>query len=64
MKVAYCNRDFENLLLIEIKRQGGHFLQHSANKKGSELRFPFLKLEREKSLELSTSTLARLRSTN
>ena len=33
-------------------------------KKGS-LRFPFLKfLEREKSLELSTSTLARLRSTN
>jgi hypothetical protein len=33
-------------------------------KKGS-FRFPFLKnVEREKSLELSTSTLARLRSTN
>ena len=27
-------------------------------------RLPFLNLEREKSLELSTSTLARLRSTN
>ncbi len=32
-------------------------------KKGSR-RFPFSELEREKSLELSTSTLARLRSTN
>ncbi len=32
-------------------------------KKGS-LSFPFRNLEREKSLELSTSTLARLRSTN
>ena len=32
-------------------------------KKGSYC-FPFLDLEREKSLELSTSTLARLRSTN
>jgi hypothetical protein len=36
----------------------------SPTKKGS-LGFPFLEnLEREKSLELSTSTLARLRSTN
>jgi hypothetical protein len=42
-------RDFE---VVEI-----------SEKKGS-LRFPFSKLEREKSLELSTSTLARLRSTN
>jgi hypothetical protein len=32
-------------------------------KKGSK-RFLFLNVEREKSLELSTSTLARLRSTN
>src|SRR4051812_34451347 len=35
----------------------------SLKKKGS-LSFPFYKMEREKSLELSTSTLARLRSTN
>jgi hypothetical protein len=34
------------------------------NKKGSLKGFLFLNLEREKSLELSTSTLARLRSTN
>ena len=33
-------------------------------KKGSGLGFPFGFVEREKSLELSTSTLARLRSTN
>ncbi len=33
-------------------------------KKGSDLSFPFVFVEREKSLELSTSTLARLRSTN
>ena len=35
------------------------------NRKGTNVRFPvFGILEREKSLELSTSTLARLRSTN
>jgi hypothetical protein len=35
----------------------------SSNEKRKRM-LPFLKLEREKSLELSTSTLARLRSTN
>ncbi len=34
------------------------------NEKGKLVGFPFVMLEREKSLELSTSTLARLRSTN
>jgi hypothetical protein len=33
------------------------------DKKGKQM-LPFLDMEREKSLELSTSTLARLRSTN
>ncbi len=34
------------------------------SKKGSLVELPFKKLEREKSLELSTYTLARYRSTN
>jgi hypothetical protein len=34
------------------------------HKRKGSLGFPFYKLERAKSLELSTSTLARLRSTN
>ena len=38
--------------------------QDFTNEKGKLCGLPFLNLEREKSLELSTSTLARLRSTN
>jgi hypothetical protein len=36
----------------------------TSNEKGSCLQLPFRNLERETSLELATSTLARLRSTN
>src|SRR5690606_38768884 len=51
------------------ERSGGMKQKNDAkneagNKKGSRSGFLFLNLEREKSLELSTSTLARLRSTN
>ena len=47
--------------VLRSRRLQKHTLQ--STKKGS-LGFPLWNLEREKSLELSTSTLARLRSTN
>ncbi len=61
---AYCNREIKAVLPACCTCH--HCWNRDfINKKGKPFELPFLEyLEREKSLELSTSTLARLRSTN
>jgi hypothetical protein len=54
----YCNREIENTL------QTIESAENVTTRFNEEAAAFFSKLEREKSLELSTSTLARLRSTN
>ena len=58
--------DFKSLVSTNFTTQAGgiHYIGARYEKRESDQRFPFFNLERQKSLELSTYTLARYRSTN
>ena len=62
--LGFAIRCITALLPRRLRRLAGPMSDAADSMKKGSLGFPFCCLEREKSLELSTSTLARLRSTN